>query len=74
MEGPIGFVMNTAPISLVSILNPPVNHWLNAISRRQQVLPVGVRVVRFNPVDAEDDDGIVIAATKAKALPKRKSA
>jgi hypothetical protein len=64
--------MNTASVSLVSILNPPGNPWLKAISRRQQVLPVGVRVVRFNPTDVEDDDGILTAdAPKAKPASKR---
>jgi hypothetical protein len=68
--------MNTASISLVSILNPPGNPWLKSISRRAQSLPVGVRVVRFNPADTDDDEGILLepAAKKAKPPPARTSA
>lgn len=45
--------MTQHTMSLLDVLMPPVNQWLNEISRRKAKLPAGVRVVRFG--DGDED-------------------
>jgi len=40
--------------SLINVLNPPVNPWLEQISRRNAKLPACVHVVRFSDDDSEE--------------------
>lgn len=48
--------MTRTPLSLIDVLEPPVNTWLRTLGRRTAELPVGVRVVRFS--DADDETGL----------------
>lgn len=45
-------------MSLIDVLEPPMNLWLRKLGRRSAELPVGVRIVRFS--EADDDTGIEI--------------
>jgi hypothetical protein len=40
--------------SLINVLNPPGNPWLEQISRRNAKLPACVHIVRFSDDDSEE--------------------
>lgn len=46
--------MSKQRLSLIDILNPPVNPWLEEISQRNAKVPAGVRVVRLSDDDGDD--------------------
>lgn len=50
--------MTKSSMSLIDVLEPPMNLWLRKLGRRSAALPVGVRIVRFS--EADDDTGIEI--------------
>lgn len=50
--------MTKSSMSLIDVLEPPMNLWLRKLGRRSATLPVGVRIVRFS--EADDDTGIEI--------------
>lgn len=56
--------MTKSSMSLIDVLEPPVNLWLRKLGRRSAELPVGVRVVRFS--EADDDTGLEVEEPKAK--------
>lgn len=41
-------------LSILEVLDPPENRWLESLQNRKLNLPTGVRVIRF---DGEEDDG-----------------
>lgn len=53
--------MSKQRLSLMDVLNPPVNPWLKEISQRNAKVPAGVRVVRLG--GEEDDDPLDQALT-----------
>ena len=62
-------------VRLKDVLSPPENRWLMELSQRKTTPPVGVRIVRFNDGDGDDDvfeDGTG-KGTKAKR-PKKVAA
>ncbi len=56
--------MTKSSMSLIDVLEPPVNLWLRKLGRRSAELPVGVRVVRFS--EADDDTGVEVEEPKNK--------
>ena len=46
--------MSKQRLSLIDVLNPPVNPWLEEISQRNAKVPAGVRVVRLSDDDVID--------------------
>jgi hypothetical protein len=48
--------MNRYFESLMDVLMPPPNQWLQNLSHRQASLPVGVTIVRFTQGDDQFDD------------------
>lgn len=63
--------MTRTTLSLIDVLEPPVNTWLRTLGRRTAELPEGVRVVRFSEND--DETGFELASAQAKQV-KPKSA
>jgi hypothetical protein len=45
--------MFKSSMSLIDVLEPPMNLWLRKLGRRSAELPVGVRIVRFSEADDE---------------------
>jgi hypothetical protein len=45
--------MFKSSMSLIDVLEPPMNLWLRKLGRRSAELPVGVRIVRFSEGDDE---------------------
>lgn len=42
-------------VRLMNVFSPPENRWLMELSQRKSIPPVGVRIVRFNDGDRDDD-------------------
>ncbi len=56
--------MSKAPMSLIDVLEPPMNLWLRKLGRRSAELPGGVRIVRFS--EADDDTGLEVEEPRKK--------
>jgi len=59
-------------LRLIDVLSPPENRWLMELSQRKATPPVGVRIVRFNDGDGDDDvfENGNVEGTKPKHLKK----
>ena len=61
--------MTQRTLSLMDVLAPPGNRWLEELSRRKADLPAGVQIVRFG--DADDEPGEDVEGEDAVAKPRR---
>lgn len=63
--------MTQRTLSLMDVLAPPGNRWLEELSRRKADLPAGVQIVRFGDADdelGEDVEGEDAVAKARKAV------
>ena len=58
--------MTRRSMSLMDVLAPPGNKWLNELARRKTDLPPGVHIVRFGDGDDESATDEESAGTKAR--------
>ena len=61
--------MTQRTLSLMDVLAPPGNRWLEELSRRKADLPAGVQIVRFG--DADDDPIEDAEGDEAPASPRK---
>ena len=61
--------MTQRTMSLMDVLAPPGNRWLEELSRRKADLPAGVQIVRFG--DPDDESGGEVEGEDAAAKPRK---